>query len=516
MLTIVALIAIVFIGGDNHFCGFNCNAFALLSSSSSTSTRRTSHAVQQQQRRQQPFFSTTKENNDIILSAASTSSSSSSSTSSSSTTAKAAATAAWFPTKIQQDIDYLNVVQSLYLRHIVVETTETAQLVMEQLLQNLSTHNYFATLATQLSACSHTKSDGGIIGWVDTTKMNNNNHKNETGGDGGDDLFSSSSSYYYINTVIPQDVLQTLVHQHQPKTGDIHVLYSPTTDQVHIVKVEELWLRRRNIYPLQQQQQLHQQRNNNSTTATARVGSHTGINAHIPRGRTQRFKGRGVAAATTLSSSSSSSFFANKSYILHTNGCQMNVADSERLEGILQHELQLHNKKAEVQDNTVADAEAEADIVIVNTCSIREHAQKKLYDLLGPYRARKRNGHPITIVVTGCVAQQEGLALLQSMPEVDVVVGPQYIPYLGQLLLQQQQQQQEDGGSHQLVVTEPMLIADNYNNNFNINNINDNNDNDDDDDDKNFFATTKPVRGHTVRAWVNAIYGCNEHCSYCV
>jgi Uncharacterized protein family UPF0004/PPIC-type PPIASE domain len=484
--------------------------------------------VQQQQRRQQPFFSTTKENNDIILSAASTSSSSSSTSSSTTTTttttAKAAATTAWFPTKIQQDIDYLNVVQSLYLRHIVVETTETAQLVMEQLLQNLSTHNYFATLATQLSACSHTKSDGGIIGWVDTTKMNNN----ETGGDGGDDLFSSlSSSDYYINTVIPQDVLQTLVHQHQPKTGDIHVLYSPTTDQVHIVKVEELWLRRRNIYPLQQQQiqqqqQQQKQRNNNSTITIARVGSHTGINAHIPRGRTQRFKGRGVAAATTTTTTSSLSFFANKSYILHTNGCQMNVADSERLEGILQHELQLHNKKtaeAQAQDNgnnngnNGTDA---ADIVIVNTCSIREHAQKKLYDLLGPYRARKRNGHPITIVITGCVAQQEGLTLLQSMPEVDVVVGPQYIPYLGQLLLQQQQQQQEEGtGSHQLVVTEPMLIADNYNinlNNINDNNINDNNNN----DDKNFFATTKPVRGHTVRAWVNAIYGCNEHCSYCV
>eukprot|EP00815_Leptocylindrus_aporus_P003515 CAMPEP_0116071270 /NCGR_PEP_ID=MMETSP0322-20121206/13641_1 /TAXON_ID=163516 /ORGANISM="Leptocylindrus danicus var. apora, Strain B651" /LENGTH=81 /DNA_ID=CAMNT_0003559509 /DNA_START=24 /DNA_END=265 /DNA_ORIENTATION=+ len=64
-----------------------------------------------------------------------------------------------------------------------------------------------------------------------------------------------------------------------------------------------------------------------------------------------------------------------------------------------------------------------ADVVLVNTCSIRDHAEQKLYDQLGPVAARKRKGEDVAVVVAGCVAQQEGEALLRRVPEIDVVMG---------------------------------------------------------------------------------------------
>lgn len=114
--------------------------------------------------------------------------------------------------------------------------------------------------------------------------------------------------------------------------------------------------------------------------------------------------------------------------------------------------------------------------------SIRDHAEQKLYDTLGPYAARKRKGEQIALIVTGCVAQQEGEALLRRVPEIDVVLGPQYVPYLSNVL-----ERVQDG--HQVVATAPMLVQEDM---------------------------SQPIRGHDVRAWVNVIYGCNEHCTYCV
>jgi len=98
-------------------------------------------------------------------------------------------------------------------------------------------------------------------------------------------------------------------------------------------------------------------------------------------------------------------------------GCQMNAADSERLEGGL---LDLGMSEA-------PDAK-DADVVVLNTCSIREHAETKVYSYVGPQAKRKRNGEDVTIVVAGCVAQQEGERLLRRAPEVDVVMGPQRAP----------------------------------------------------------------------------------------
>jgi len=168
-----------------------------------------------------------------------------------------------------------------------------------------------------------------------------------------------------------------------------------------------------------------------------------------------------------------------KTYQILTNGCQMNVSDSERLEG----ELQNMGLEKIVETNPKRGA-LNADVVLVNTCSIRDHAEQKLYDQLGPVAARKRKGEDVAVVVAGCVAQQEGEALLRRVPEIDVVMGPQYVGRVNELL-----SSATERGGHQVVATDPTLIMEDI---------------------------SKPIRGSKVRAWVNIIYGCNEHCTYCV
>ena len=218
------------------------------------------------------------------------------------------------------------------------------------------------------------------------------------------------------------------------------------------------------------------------------------------------------------------------------------VADSERLEGILQHELGLVNALDNVDVTTATtkftkEEINKADVIIFNTCSIRDHAEQKLYDALGPFRARKRRTETeaFALIVTGCVAQQEGLDLLRKIPEIDVVLGPQYVPYLGEVLAKIE-------WGYQFCLTEPSIIVDNYKP-YTTSNGNRHRtttarsttatdersrsttharteppqrpqqtrllpENDD--------FSSKPIRGHTVRSWVNVIYGCNEHCTYCV
>ena len=102
-------------------------------------------------------------------------------------------------------------------------------------------------------------------------------------------------------------------------------------------------------------------------------------------------------------------------YVIETMGCQMNVADSERIEG------QLHNL-----GYTRSIDGSDSSIVIINTCSIRDHAEQKVYSYLGPYAQRKRSGDEVSIIIAGCVAQQEGQNIIKRFPEVDIVMGPQY------------------------------------------------------------------------------------------
>ena len=87
-------------------------------------------------------------------------------------------------------------------------------------------------------------------------------------------------------------------------------------------------------------------------------------------------------------------------YAIRTYGCQMNIHDSEKLANLLQH--------AGLES---AAGEDEADLLVINTCSIRDKAEQKMHSALGRFRRLKRRGQEVTIGIVGCVAQQEGQTL---------------------------------------------------------------------------------------------------------
>ena len=159
------------------------------------------------------------------------------------------------------------------------------------------------------------------------------------------------------------------------------------------------------------------------------------------------------------------------SYWITTFGCQMNKADSERMAGIL-----------EAMGYREAPGELEADLVLYNTCTIRDNAEQKVYSYLGRQAQRKRTNPNLTLVVAGCVAQQEGESLLRRVPELDLVMGPQHANRLDVLLAQVEQGQQ-------VVATEEHHILEDI---------------------------TTARRDSSICGWVNVIYGCNERCTYCV
>jgi tRNA-2-methylthio-N6-dimethylallyladenosine synthase len=159
------------------------------------------------------------------------------------------------------------------------------------------------------------------------------------------------------------------------------------------------------------------------------------------------------------------------SYWITTFGCQMNKADSERMAGIL-----------EAMGYRAGDDEHTADLVLYNTCTIRDNAEQKVYSYLGRQAQRKRTNPNLTLVVAGCVAQQEGESLLRRVPELDLVMGPQHANRLDVLLAQVELGQQ-------VVATEEHHILEDI---------------------------TTARRDSQVCGWVNVIYGCNERCTYCV
>ncbi|MGF1523372.1 MAG: tRNA (N6-isopentenyl adenosine(37)-C2)-methylthiotransferase MiaB [Leptolyngbyaceae cyanobacterium] len=165
------------------------------------------------------------------------------------------------------------------------------------------------------------------------------------------------------------------------------------------------------------------------------------------------------------------SSIAPRRYHVTTFGCQMNKADSERMAGILE------SMGMEWEADPL-----QADLVLYNTCTIRDNAEQKVYSYLGRQAKRKHENPELTLVVAGCVAQQEGEKLLRRVPELDLVMGPQHANRLEDLL------EQVFEGS-QVVATDPVHIMEDI---------------------------TKPRRDSTVTAWVNVIYGCNERCTYCV
>jgi tRNA-2-methylthio-N6-dimethylallyladenosine synthase len=113
----------------------------------------------------------------------------------------------------------------------------------------------------------------------------------------------------------------------------------------------------------------------------------------------------------------------NKLYIL-THGCQMNEYDSSKMLDVLMASHQLEK----------TENPADADVVLLNTCSIREKAQEKVFSELGRFRELKELKPHLVIGVGGCVASQEGTAILKRAPYVDMIFGPQTLHRLGDML----------------------------------------------------------------------------------
>ncbi|MEW6429372.1 MAG: tRNA (N6-isopentenyl adenosine(37)-C2)-methylthiotransferase MiaB [Thermodesulfobacteriota bacterium] len=158
---------------------------------------------------------------------------------------------------------------------------------------------------------------------------------------------------------------------------------------------------------------------------------------------------------------------------IETFGCQMNERDSEIMAQTLGADYQL------------GGGIEEADLVIVNTCSIREKAEQKAFSLLGRLRRMKKERPELLIVVAGCVAQQEGSGLRHRMPHVDVVVGPQQIYQLPQLL--------------EKARLRKTSIATDLRADFRI---------------PRFLPDLRS--GSTFKRFVTIMQGCNNFCSYCV
>ncbi len=116
-----------------------------------------------------------------------------------------------------------------------------------------------------------------------------------------------------------------------------------------------------------------------------------------------------------------------KRVFIRTYGCQMNVYDSDRMADVLRS-----------LGYALADGPEQADLVVLNTCHIREHASEKVYSELGRLRdakyQRRAEGRDLTIAVAGCVAQAEGEEIVRRQPAVDIVVGPQAYHRLPELL----------------------------------------------------------------------------------
>ena len=165
-----------------------------------------------------------------------------------------------------------------------------------------------------------------------------------------------------------------------------------------------------------------------------------------------------------------------KKYLIETFGCQMNVHDSERMAGLLDQAG---------YEPTVDDVDA--DVIVINTCSVREHAEEKLYTRLGELRVLgEETGRRPLVAVAGCVAQQEGRALLAKTNGhvIDVVVGTQRIKMLPVLV-----EKAAESAFAEVDINPWEDVS---------------------------FPLGIAHRNDPVKAYVTIIEGCNDHCAFCV
>jgi tRNA-2-methylthio-N6-dimethylallyladenosine synthase len=167
-----------------------------------------------------------------------------------------------------------------------------------------------------------------------------------------------------------------------------------------------------------------------------------------------------------------------KSFYIKTFGCQMNERDSEIMAQVL-------GENGYVETSNIDSAE----LIILNTCSIRAKAEQKVMSMLGALRKQKKNNPQLKICVAGCVAQQEGERIIQRMPHVNLVIGTQSIYQLAELIA--------ESSSNPVVTT----LDDTYNIPSFIPDLSD-----------------KSVRGKTneFKKFLTIMQGCNNYCTYCV
>nr|MBP3259053.1 tRNA (N6-isopentenyl adenosine(37)-C2)-methylthiotransferase MiaB [Bacilli bacterium] len=169
-----------------------------------------------------------------------------------------------------------------------------------------------------------------------------------------------------------------------------------------------------------------------------------------------------------------SDMYKNKKYFIRTYGCQMNVHDSEEIAYIL-----------ESVGMTPIDTIEGADVVVLNTCAIRENAHDKLYGFLGRCKHEKEtNNHDLIICICGCMPQEESVAndLIKNHPYVDIVFGTHNIHELTDMLLNKMDNQNIKVYSMQGEV----------------------------------FENVKYKRDSNIKAWVDIQYGCDKFCTYCI
>src|SRR5689334_16258406 len=159
---------------------------------------------------------------------------------------------------------------------------------------------------------------------------------------------------------------------------------------------------------------------------------------------------------------------------IRTHGCQMNEYDSAKMADVL----------AAAHGLVLTENENEADVILINTCSIREKAQEKVFSQLGRWKALKQENKAVVIGVGGCVASQEGAAIVKRAPFVDLVFGPQTLHRLPEMI-----EARRATGKPQVDISFPEIEK---------------------------FDRLPEPRAEGPTAFVSIMEGCSKYCSFCV
>lgn len=165
----------------------------------------------------------------------------------------------------------------------------------------------------------------------------------------------------------------------------------------------------------------------------------------------------------------------DKKYLIKTYGCQGNLADSEKMAGIL-----------EALEFEEVDSEFHADIIIFNTCAIRENAESRVFGELGRIKGLKKSNPDLLMALCGCMPQEESVVsrVMEKYPQVDIIFGTHNIHKLGEYIFDAYlgKERVVEVFSKEGDIVEGLPVK----------------------------------RDHSTKAWVNIMYGCDEFCTYCI